>query len=153
MWRPLLVSRVCVVVIGLAWLFMPVLIVVNPGGHPSDIGVVETGVWMALMVAVAFGFLTVAYSYIAVQKDHLVIRNFLPAPHRIPYADIRSITVGYQGLEVRVRGRRRCIHGWAVQQGNWRTALGRPGRTETLLRAIRNHAPDVYLPDLYKGTD
>lgn len=148
LWRPLLISRVCVVAIGIMWLGMPVLVVVNPGGHPSDIGAVETVLVISLMLTIAFGFLTVAFSYIAVEKDHLVIRNFLPAPRRIPYATIRSVTSGYQGLEVRLRGRRRKIYGWAVQQANWRTWSGRPGRTEGLLRAIQEQAPDVYLPDL-----
>ncbi len=127
-WRPLLVGRIILVIIGAGWIGIAVTILVDSTGMPSGFDVELLGI-LILALVIAAGFISIAFSYITVSKDELVIRNFWPRPRHIPYKAIRSVSIGYQGVEVRVRGRRWTTYGWAVQQSNWRSATGKPGRS------------------------
>lgn len=146
-WRPLLVGRIILVIIGAGWIGIAVTILIDPTGMPSGFDIELLGI-LTVALLIAAGFISVAFSYITVGEDELVIRNFWPRARHIPYASIRSVGIGYQGVEVRVRGRRWTTYGWAVQQSNWRSATGKPGRSERLLRLIKDRAPHIYVPQI-----
>lgn len=70
-------------VISAGWIGIAVTILIDPTGMPSGFDIELLGILIVALL-IAAGFISIAFSYITVGEDELVIRNFWPRARHVP---------------------------------------------------------------------